>query len=194
MSLAPNEASRRRVRDALAALEVAFDDVPIVEDEWREPTVEYERMRARHEAGTIGGAGTWTTRDDGAVLLVRDDPGGPWSEPSGKHESGESLVETAVRETHEETGVAVTVVDVGFAQHVRVHDATDDSRPPIHRLVPVFEATPTDATSREQSLTDAASREPTPGPNVADARWFHERPEELLYDALERLSVPVERR
>lgn len=184
MSLSPNEASRRRVRDALAALEVVFDSVPVVEDDWQVPSAEYERTRARHESGTVGGAGTWTTRDDGAVLLVRDDPGGPWSEPSGKHESGESLVETAVRETREETGVAVTVDGVGFAQHVRVRDATDDSRPPIHRIVPVFEATPTEATTRD----------PTPGPNVADARWFHERPDELLYDALERLPIPAERR
>lgn len=160
---------------------MSFESVPVVETEWRVSSDAYERTVDRHEAGTVGGAGTWTTRDDGAVLLVRDAPDEPWSEPGGKHESGESLVETAVRETREETGVSVTVNAVGFAQHVRVFDASDDSRPPVHRVIPVFEAAPE---------TDQGGREPTPGPNVAAARWHRHRPENLLYDALDELSFP----
>lgn len=180
MSSTLEESSRRRVRDALSALDVTFEDVPVVQTEWHVDADAYDRTRERHAAGTVGGAGTWTTRGDGAVLLVRDEPRGPWSEPGGKHERGESLVETAIRETREETGIDVNVHGVGFAQHVRVVDGSKASGAPIHRLIPVFEATPAVDPGSVDAGTDA----------VADARWFTERPDDLLYDALERLPFP----
>lgn len=182
MSLTPNEASRRRVRDAISALRVTFDEVPVVDVEWQVSPEEYERTRARHDAGTVGGAGTWTTRADGAVLLVRDEGGDGWTDPGGKHEPGESLVETAERETREETGVDVAVEGVAVVQHVRVHDAADATRAPVHRLIPVFEASPAASPAPTPSVPDEES--------VVAARWWRERPETLGYDALDRLPFP----
>lgn len=182
MSLTPSETSRRRVRDAVSALRVTFADVPVVDETWQVSTEEYERTRDRNDAGTVGGAGTWTTREDGAVLLVRDRGADAWTDPGGKHEPGESLVQTAERETREETGVAVAVDGVAVAQHVRVHDAEDGSRAPVHRLVPVFEASP--------ASSPAPAADATADGSVAAARWWEERPENLGYETLETLSFP----
>lgn len=181
MSVAATADSRARVARVLSGLGDRFGSVPVVDDEWVVASDAYERTRSRHVAGTVGGAGTWTTRADGAVLLVREDAGGAWSEPAGKQEPEESLVETAVRETHEETGVSVRVDGVGFVQHVRTVDAADDSRPTIHRLVTVFEATPTGECTSNPSAADDS---------VVAARWWRERPDELAYDALDTLPFP----
>ncbi|MBG6069176.1 NUDIX domain-containing protein [Micromonospora ureilytica] len=49
-------------------------------------------------------------RDDrGRVLLIQRTDNGLWSLPGGGQEVGESVAETAVRETHEETGIRVEV-------------------------------------------------------------------------------------
>ena len=49
-------------------------------------------------------------RDDrGRVLLIQRTDNGLWSLPGGGQEVGESVAETAVRETREETGIRVEV-------------------------------------------------------------------------------------
>jgi 8-oxo-dGTP pyrophosphatase MutT (NUDIX family) len=47
--------------------------------------------------------------DDGDVLLIERTDNGLWAAPGGAQEVGESVVETVVREVHEETGLAVEV-------------------------------------------------------------------------------------
>ncbi|MEV4483446.1 NUDIX hydrolase [Micromonospora coxensis] len=54
-------------------------------------------------------AGHLGIRDDDRVLLIQRTDNGLWSLPGGGQEIGESIAETAVRETHEETGVRVEV-------------------------------------------------------------------------------------
>lgn len=49
---------------------------------------------------------------EGSVLLVRED--GTWSLPKGSPEAGEALGDTAVRETLEETGLTVTLLEAAF--------------------------------------------------------------------------------
>lgn len=50
-------------------------------------------------------------RDEQArVLLIRRTDNGLWSLPGGGQEIGESVAETAVRETREETGISVEVI------------------------------------------------------------------------------------
>jgi len=67
------ERSRRRVEDALDRLRKASGDeeIDVVEKTWHHPPAAYESVRRRFEAGTLGGAGVWTTDEEGRVLLVR---------------------------------------------------------------------------------------------------------------------------
>ena len=49
---------------------------------------------------------------DGAVLLTCRTDNGNWTMPGGAHDLGESLSQTAVRETLEETGITVRLTGV----------------------------------------------------------------------------------
>src|SRR3954469_22254422 len=49
---------------------------------------------------------------NGRVLLTQRSDNGNWTMPSGAMDPGESLSDTAVRETLEETGIRVKLVDV----------------------------------------------------------------------------------
>lgn len=177
MSLATR--SRRRVESALERLEAGYG----VERKHRPtshvPRGAYERTVDRFEAGTVGGAGAWVAADDGAVLLVREAPDGPWSEPSGKQEPGERLTETARREVREQAGVECEPWTVALAQVVRVRDADRPDRPTVHRLVVIFGAAYLDGDPRPASS------------EVAAAEWFREHPDDLLREALSDLPIPV---
>jgi len=172
--------SRRRVADELARLERTFGVERTVEDRWVVAPESYDRTVDRFEAGTVGGAGAWVRDDAGEVLLVRREGYDAWQEPSGKHEPGERLDETARREVREETGVDVDLGSVALAQRVAIVDA-DRDRPPLRRLVVVFHA--------EYAGGELRPREG----EIAAARWFDERPDELLYDALADLPIPADR-
>ncbi|MFV2100005.1 NUDIX hydrolase [Micromonospora sp. LOL_024] len=50
--------------------------------------------------------------EQGRALLIQRTDNGLWSLPGGGQEIGESVAETAVRETHEETGVQVKVTGI----------------------------------------------------------------------------------
>lgn len=50
--------------------------------------------------------------EQGRVLLIQRTDNGLWSLPGGGQEIGESVAETAVRETHEETGIMVEVTGI----------------------------------------------------------------------------------
>lgn len=50
--------------------------------------------------------------DQGRVLLIRRTDNGLWALPGGAQDFGEYIAETAVRETEEEAGITVEVVDV----------------------------------------------------------------------------------
>jgi 8-oxo-dGTP pyrophosphatase MutT (NUDIX family) len=58
----------------------------------------------------VPAAGTLTLDADGRILLQRRRDTGQWALPMGKMELGETVVECAVRETEEETGIRVEVV------------------------------------------------------------------------------------
>jgi ADP-ribose pyrophosphatase YjhB (NUDIX family) len=51
----------------------------------------------------------FVTNEDDAVLLIRRTDNGLWALPGGAQEFGESIAQTAVRETKEETGVDIEV-------------------------------------------------------------------------------------
>lgn len=92
--------------------------------------------------------------DHDRVLLVqraREPNRGRWSFPGGKIEPGEMARQAAERETFEETGLRVRVLDV-----VDVYDAIF---PPFHYCVADYLAVP------EEDWI------PRPGSDVLDARW-----------------------
>lgn len=49
---------------------------------------------------------------DGHVLMIRRSDNGRWALPGGGHDAGESISTTVVRETREETGIDVEVIDL----------------------------------------------------------------------------------
>ena len=170
------ERSQTRVEDALDRLKANYGNFSTVEDEWHLSREEYEWVLERFEAGTIGGAGVWMRNEAGEVLLVREQGQDAWSEPSGKHEPGETLAETARRELREETGVSCRLTGVELAQVVGMETP---EKPPLYRLIVVF-----------SGVYESGTIAPAPG-EIADAQWWDRHPASLRYDALEELPVPA---
>jgi len=173
------ERSRERVEAALGRLRDDWDVRRVVETEWPVAPATYDAAVERFEAGTLGGAGAAVARRDGAVLLVRETEKDGWSDPGGKDEPGESLAAAARREAREEAGVDPELVGVELAERAVHVDRTDPDRPPLHRLVVVFRARHAGGEPRANE------------PGVEAARWFHDRPDTLLYDALADLPIPA---
>lgn len=170
------------VDDALDRLRDDYDEVPVRRQEWAVDRETYEQTRERAAAGTVGGAGAWVRRVvDGVTeaLVVRERDADGWSEPAGKQEPGERLEATARRETREETGVACEPVGVRLATRAR-HTHAD--RPPVDRLVVVFDAVPA-------ATPDATALDPDES-EIDDARWVRRHPSPLRYDAVG--SFPIE--
>lgn len=167
--------SREHVDAWLVDLAAEHGPFTVREQVWDLTAAEYDAVLGRHEDGHAGGAGAWVTTDE-AVLMVRHEGETAWSEPGGKREPGESFTEAAVRETREEAGVEVTVTGV-----LEVHPVTHlgpGERPPLVTPIVVFTA-------------DHVAGEPTPCPGeIAAARWWDERPADLLYEALSRFPLP----
>lgn len=172
------ERSRAAVADALDRLDAAYGDFELVEKTWDHPSEAYDRVRERFEAGTLGGAGVWTSDERGRVLLVRHEGDDAWSDPGGKQEPDERFEETARRETREETGVEVELSDVRQAHRVTIRPSESD-RPPIHRLIVIFDGEYVSGETR-----------PREG-EIAEVRWWSECPAELLYPELGEFPIPA---
>lgn len=115
---------------------------------------------------------------DGQVLLVRraNPPDvGRWGFPGGKVELGESIMDAAIRELHEETGIQATAQQVFTAVDAFDHD---DSGLLRHHYVLVA------------VLCAWVSGEPVAGDDALEARWF---PMTRLADKELALSLDVER-
>jgi len=119
----------------------------------------------------VPGAAVVCLYRDRVLLVQRDrEPNrGRWSFPGGRVEPGETARAAAARETAEETGVSVQVLDV-----VDVYDAIF---PPFHYCVTDYLAVPKD------------DSDPVAASDVADARWvpFAEVGQYDLTDAMHRV-------
>lgn len=78
------------------------------------------------------------------LLLLKHRFGGHWSFPKGHVEEGETEVETALREVHEETGLTIQLED-GFRQSVEYYP-----RPNIRKQVVYFLGYADDDRTRRQ--------------------------------------------
>lgn len=74
--------------------------------------VESLRSRIGHDPILMPCAGCAVLDDAGRVLLQRRGEGGVWGLPGGSMELGESVEQTACRETFEETGLGVEPVEL----------------------------------------------------------------------------------
>lgn len=100
--------------------------------------------------------------DAGEILLIRRSDNDNWAIPGGAMDLGESLVDTAVRETLEETGVQVEVTGlVGIytdPRHVILYTSNGEAR---QEFSVVFTARP-------------IGGEPTPSDESQEVRWTAE--------------------
>ncbi|WP_433789310.1 NUDIX hydrolase [Actinoplanes sp. CA-252034] len=75
--------------------------------------IEHLNNPAAPKANSIVSAATTFVQDGmGRVLLIRRTDNELWALPGGAQDFGETIAETAVRETAEEAGIRVEVVDV----------------------------------------------------------------------------------
>ena len=70
----------------------------------------YDDPDAPRATSLVPSANAVVTNDAAEILLIRRSDNGNWALPGGAMDLGESLPETAVRETAEETGIDVEVI------------------------------------------------------------------------------------
>lgn len=178
MPLPISTLSRRRVEDELRRLRAEFGEFEVVEKVWHHPTDDHDRVVDRFEAGTVGSADCWIANDEGRVLLVRPCEENAWGTPGGEHEYGETIEETAVRTTRDETGLECRIDGVALVQAIEYRPEGSDE-PGVVRLHPIFEGSYRGGTLEYARET------------IADARWFDRHPEALLYEELADLEIPA---
>ncbi|NHX35708.1 MULTISPECIES: NUDIX domain-containing protein [Halolamina] len=169
----------RAVDDTLDRLEARYGTVAVTETEWHVDPATYDAAAERAAAGTVGGAGTWVRREHNGTteaLLVREADQGGWSEPAGKQEPGESLAAAACRETYEEAGIECRLTGLLRAERA-VHVAAGTGRPPLPRLIVVFEA--------EYLRGDPRPRDGS----VDEAAWLSAFPDRLRYPDVAALPL-----
>jgi len=112
------------------------------------------------------------TDDDGRILLIRRTDNGNWAVPGGAIDLGESMVDAAVRETAEETGVTCEVTGlVGIytdPNHLIHYTSNDEVR---QEFSIVLTARPTGG-------------EPTPSSESSEVHWV--RPDAISQLAMDR--------
>ena len=92
----------------------------------------YDDPEAPQANSVMPSANVAVVNDDGAILMIRRSDNGNWALPGGGMDLGESLPDTAVRETAEETGVEVEVTGlVGIytdPRHVILYTSNNEVR------------------------------------------------------------------
>ena len=130
-------------------------------------------MKREYPESPLIGVGAVIVKDGRALLIKRGQPPllGEWSLPGGVLECGESLLEAAIREAREETGLTVEVVEM-LGVYERVI-RSDDGRVRYHYVLIDFLCRPVVGELKASS-------------DAAEAGWFtrDELPAlELAYDA-----------
>jgi ADP-ribose pyrophosphatase YjhB (NUDIX family) len=104
----------------------------------------YDDAEAPRATSLVPSANVVVTNENGAILMIRRSDNGNWALPGGAMDLGESLPETAVRETAEETGIDVEITGlVGIftdPRHVILYTSDGEVR---QEFSVVFAARPT---------------------------------------------------
>lgn len=119
----------------------------------------YDDPAAPEPNSLVPAAVAVVAREDGAVLLIRRTDNGNWALPGGAIEMNESVADTAIRETFEETGIQVEITGL-----LGVYS---DPRHIIH-------FTSNDEVRREFSIALTArpvGGNPTPSSESSEVRW-----------------------
>ncbi|MFQ6012812.1 MAG: NUDIX hydrolase [Thermoplasmata archaeon] len=152
--------------DALLAVVRRYGGAPHFRRTWEAPG---EKVRAlqRVEGGNLGGVGLIWNRVGQVVLLRHDSSSGwgpAWVAPGGGALPGESPEETFHRETREEVGLRVRILDLTRTFDLTVSDGREEARGFLFQ----FEAM-------------AESGEAVPGEGITEVRWFDELPEDMAF-------------
>lgn len=104
------------------------------------------------------GVGAIVWRGNEVLLIRRGQPprAGEWSIPGGGQELGETVVQAAIREVFEETGIEITVTDVVTVVDMIEHDP--DGRVRYHYVLVDVNA-------------EWVSSEPVAGTDAVDVSW-----------------------
>ncbi|MFC4357219.1 NUDIX domain-containing protein [Halobium salinum] len=161
--------SRARVDGLVESLRADYGDAPVYDEEMTVSPGRFRDMARVVADGVLDGGAAYVRDDEGRLLLQRATGSGTWSVPGGGLEGGETLVESAVREVREETGVDCEVTGLRFCRRVRLvadgeGSATDDA---LYRLGAFFEGRYVGGTVG------------TDDPEVADVRWVESLPDDV---------------
>jgi 8-oxo-dGTP pyrophosphatase MutT (NUDIX family) len=115
---------------------------------------------------------------DGTILLTRRSDNGNWSMPGGAQDPGESLTQTAIRETLEESGIQIRPTGVAGIytdpKHVVHYTSNDEVR---QEFTIVYRA-------------DYISGEPSPSEETTDVKWVQlDQLDQLLMDRSQRMRL-----
>ncbi|UWE13646.1 NUDIX hydrolase [Actinacidiphila bryophytorum] len=119
----------------------------------------FDDPRAPSPNSLVPSANAVVTDGEGRILMIRRSDNGNWAVPGGAMDLGESIVQTAVRETLEETGI-----------HCRVTGLVGIYTDPRH----LIHYTSNDEVRQEFSVVFAAEYvggEPTPSDESREVVW-----------------------
>lgn len=177
------EALGERAERRLERIEAQFDPAP------RRPPIEYpapdyapdsfpSSVEAQYER-IAGIAGALVRDDDGRIACVDVSYADTaWQTPGGAVEPGDSLPETARKETREECGLEI---ELDGLLYTRIAEVEYDPTVPETPVIPVAIFTGRPVGGR---LVTAGNRLPDGRDEIADAAWFD--PEDLPSGTLDR--------
>lgn len=152
--------------EVLRSVVVRYGGAPHDRRRWEASTEKVHELQ-RVAGGNLGGVGLIWNRA-GQALLLRHDPGqgwrSAWVAPGGGALPEESPEETFLRETREEVGLHVRILDLTRTFDLTVTDGEEEARGFLFQ----FEAV---------AATEAA----VAGEGIAEVRWFDDLPAEMAF-------------
>lgn len=119
----------------------------------------YDDPRAPRANSLVPSVNVVVVSDAGEILMIRRSDNGNWAVPGGAIDLGESLVQAAVRETREESGIECEVTGLvsiySDPKHVILYTSNGEVRQEFSIVL----------TAR------LVSGQPTPGDESAEVRW-----------------------